>query len=181
MGCLETDGFDLVFPSELDPIWNDSELSFLLNPEATLFSSMPVRASCAADASSALFGKGIDSLFWCQGAQGSTYPLTGFVTNQTSPIAAAVLLAERVDYKLHRLGAIRDSIGKNSPALCYTYSSALMPKSRYRYQMTNTVAEASSCHPFGHSTTTWEAGHIRPGDGDNYGFLIWRKRNCCFL
>ncbi len=181
LGCVQNDGFDLVFPSELDPTWNDSELSFVLNPEATLFSSMTARMSCAADASKTLFGKAIDSLFWCQGAQGSTYPLTGFVANQTSPISAALLLAERTDYKLHRLGAIWDSVGKNSPALCQTYASTIMSKSRYRYQMTNTIAEASDCHPFGHTTTSWEIGHIRPGDGDNYGFLIWRKRNCCFL
>lgn len=181
LGCLQNDGFDLVFPSELDPTWNDSELSFVLNPEATLFAHPIARASCAADATKAFVDTGIDSLFWCQGAQGSTYPLTGFVANQTSPISAAVLLAERVDFKLHRLAAIYDSVGKDSPALCQTYLSSIMPKSRYRYQMTNTIPESSSCHPFGHSVTTWETGHIQPVDGDNFGFLIWRKRNCCFL
>ncbi|HHF7349653.1 TPA: conjugal transfer pilus assembly protein TraU [Legionella feeleii] len=181
LGCMETEDFDVAYLAELDPTWNDSELTFVLNPEATLFTSSPVRASCAADATKAIAGTGIDSLFWCQGAQGSTYPLTGFVANQASPISAAILLAERLDFKLHRIGTIRDSVGKDAPALCKTYFSAILPKSRYRYQMVNTIPEAKRCHPFGHTVTDWEAGHTLPGDGDNFGFLIWKKRNCCFL
>lgn len=181
LGCMQTDGFDVMYPSELDPTWNDSELAFVLNPEATLFSHPVARASCALDATKSLVGTAVDTLFWCQGAQGSTYPLTGFVANQVSPISAATLLAERMDFKLHRMGAIPDSVGKNSPALCKTRNSAIMPKSRYRYQMVNSLPDAKRCHQFGYSVVTWEAGHTYPGDGDNFGFLIWRKRNCCFL
>lgn len=181
LGCMEHDDMDVLFMSELDPTWNDSELAFVLNPEATLFTNPPARTACALDATKAWTGLSVNSLFWCQGAQGSTYPLTGFVANQASPISAAVLLAERTDFKLHRASLIRDSVGKNSPAICRTYRSAIMPKNRYRYQMTNTLADAKRCHPFGHSVTTWEAGHTYPSDGDNFGFMIWRKRSCCFL
>jgi len=181
LGCMQADGFDIMFPSELDPTWNDSELAFVLNPEASLFSNVIARTSCALDATKSLVGTAVDSLFWCQGAQGSSYPLTGFVANQTSPISAATLLAERADFKLHRIGAIRDSVGENSPALCSTYYSAIMPKSRYRYQLVNTIADAKQCHSFGQSVVTWESGHSNPADGDNFGFMIWRKRNCCFL
>ncbi|HAT8894533.1 TPA: conjugal transfer protein TraU, partial [Legionella pneumophila subsp. pneumophila] len=28
---------------------------------------------------------------------------------------------------------------------------------------------------------TWEAGKIKPHTPDQYGFLVWRKRNCTFL
>ncbi|HAT1722231.1 TPA: conjugal transfer pilus assembly protein TraU [Legionella pneumophila] len=183
LGCMETEDFDILYPSELDPTWNDSELAFVLNPEAVLFTSPPARASCAFDASKALAGTAVNSLFWCQGAQGSTYPLTGFVAHQASPISTAALLAERVDFKLHRppTPAIRDSIGQDWPAVCHTYASSIMPKDRYRYQLVNTLPEAHRCHPFGQSVIGWEAGHTYPGDGDNFGFLIWKKRNCCFL
>lgn len=182
LGCMERDDFDVLYPSELDPTWNDSELSFVINPEAVLFTTPLVRASCSLDATKSLAGLAIDSLFWCQGSQGSTYPLTGFVANQASPISAATLLTERTNFKLHRLpGVMRDSVGKDAPAICHTYASSIMPKSRYRYQLVNTLADAKSCHPFGQSVVTWEAGHTYPGDGDNFGFLIWKKRNCCFL
>jgi len=181
IGCMESQDFDVLYPSELDPTWNDSELSFVINPEAVLFTNPLVRASCALDATTALGSHAIDSLFWCQGAQGSTYPLTGFVAHQASPISAATLLAERTDFKLHRLGAIKDSVGRDAPAICKTYPSSILPKSRYRYQLVNTLPDAKHCHPFGQSVVTWETGHNRPGDGDNFGFLIWKKRNCCFL
>ncbi len=180
VGCMERDDFDIAYASELDPTWNDSELTFVLNPEAVLFSSAPVRASCALDASTAGITTAVDSLFWCQGAQGSTYPLTGFVANQTSPISAATLLAERTAFKLHRppMSLISDS---SKDSLCRTVSSSILPKSRYRYQMVNSVPEANRCHPFGQTVVTWEQGHTYPGNGDNFGFLIWKKRNCCFL
>lgn len=181
VGCMESEDFDVLYPSELDPTWNDSEFSFVTNPEAVLFTTPPVRESCALDASKSLVGLSVDSLFWCLGAQGSTYPLTGFVANQASPLSAATLLAERTDFKLHRMGSIRDSVGRDAPAICHTHYSAMLPKSRYRYQLVNTLPDAKQCHPFGQSVVTWEAGHTYPGDGDNFGFLIWKKRNCCFL
>ena len=182
LACFEPEhDFDVLYVSELDPMWNDSELSFVLNPEATLFTNPLVRAACAADATQSLVGTANDKLFWCQGAQGSTYPLTGFVANQASPLQAATLLAERTDFKLHRLGAINDSVGKDSPAICHTHASAILPKSRYRYQLVNTLPDAKRCHAFGSTVTSWETGHMKPAEGDNFGFLIWKKRNCCFL
>ncbi len=183
VACMQKGDFDVAYLTELDPTWNDDELSFVLNPEASLFSTPIARASCFADASKTMSNHvlPIDKLFWCMGSEGSTYPLTGNVASETSPIQAATLLAERMDYKLHRQGIIWDSVGENSPAICHTYPSAIMPKSRYRYQMTNVLADATSCHPFGHTVTSWEIGHNYPSEGNNFGFLIWRKRNCCFL
>lgn len=181
MACLEGGDMDIAYLTELDPTWNDSELAFSINPEASLFTTPLVRMACAADATKSLYSTAIDGLFWCQGSQGSTYPLSGHVSFQTSPLQAATLLAERMDFKMHREGLVKDSIGSGSPGVCYSYPSPILPKSRYRYQLTNTLPDAASCHPFGQSTTLWETGHMYPGDGDNFGFMIWRKRNCCFL
>ena len=36
-GCRQSGDFDIAYLSELDPTWNDSEMSFVLNPEAALF------------------------------------------------------------------------------------------------------------------------------------------------
>ena len=97
-----------------------------------------------------------------------------------SPAQASILLAERMDFKLHRVGLIFDSIGKNDK-VCHRYYSAFLPKSRYRYQMVNPVADSRRCHPFGSVTLRWEAGHLPLGKGTNFGYLIWRKTNCVFL
>lgn len=181
--CAQIDEFDVAFLSELDPTWNDSTLSFILSPESALFTDPLVRGSCALDATTTLggFQTGMDSLFWCQGSHGSSYPLSGHVSFQTSPLQAAALLTERMNFKLHRLEIVWDSVGLDGPALCVEHPMPIMPKSRYRYQLVNTIPNARACYPFGTSVATWETGHMLPSEGDNFGFMVWKKRNCCFL
>ncbi|WP_235716370.1 conjugal transfer pilus assembly protein TraU [Legionella pneumophila] len=107
--CVEKGDFDIAYPSELDVMWNDDELGFIINPEAVLFGSLPAQAACAADSSTALLGSAIDKLFWCAGAQGSMYPLTGHVQEHVGGVQASVLLSERMNFKLHRQGLLEDS------------------------------------------------------------------------
>jgi conjugal transfer pilus assembly protein TraU len=170
--CVEKGDFDIAYPSELDVMWNDDELGFIINPEAVLFGSLPAQAACAADASTALLGSAIDKLFWCAGAQGSMYPLT------------SVLLSERMNYKLHRQGLLEDTVGlddstSSTKSICHTHYSPILPKSRYRYQMVNPLPTTNACYPLGRATSLWEAGHEYPFKGEDFGYLIWRKRNCC--
>jgi len=121
----------------------------------------------------------IDSLFWCLGTQGSVYPLNGWVIDEKSPIEAATLMAERLDYKLHRESIVLDSDSSENP--CSAYPHLIMPKSRYRYQMVNIVPEGDDCHPFGFVAAAWELHHTYPTEGNQFGYLIWQKRNCVFL
>jgi hypothetical protein len=41
---------DIAYLSEVDPLWNDSTLSMLINPEAALFGNLIAQGACAADA-----------------------------------------------------------------------------------------------------------------------------------
>lgn len=181
--CVEKSDFDIAYLTELDPTWNDDELTFLLNPEALLFGNLIAQAACAADSIATLTGLPIDALFWCAGSQGSMYPLNGVVQQHIGGVQASTLLTERMTYKMHREGLIWNSVGQNSPALCYTYPSPIIPKSRYRYQMVNPIPTASGgeqgCHAFGHTTTLWGALHEYPYLGEDFGYLVWKKRNCC--
>ena len=180
IGCLQTGDFDIAYLTELDPQWSDSEMSFVINPEAVLFGNPIAQASCAADSvSSTLRSRPMDSLFWCAGSQGSHYPLTGHVNAPVSPVQTALLLAERLNFKLHREGLILDS-SPEKDAICTEHYSPTIPKSRYRYEMVNQVADGRHCYPTGASTLTWEGGKIKPHTPDQYGFLVWRKRNCTF-
>jgi conjugal transfer pilus assembly protein TraU len=165
-------------------MWNDDELGFIINPEAVLFGSLPAQAACAADASTALLGSAIDKLFWCAGAQGSMYPLTGHVQEHVGGVQASVLLSERMNYKLHRQGLLEDTVGlddstSSTKSICHTHYSPILPKSRYRYQMVNPLPTTNACYPLGRATSLWEAGHEYPFKGEDFGYLIWRKRNCC--
>lgn len=181
VGCLQQGDFDMAYLTELDPTWQDSEMSFVLSPESFLFSNPIAQAACAADSlSSTLSNQPLDRLFWCAGAQGSHYPLTGHVNAPLSPVQTALLLTERLNFKLHREALITDSSPKLG-AICRAHHYPVTPKSRYRYELVNQVADGKHCYPSGHSTLTWEAGKIKPQTPDHYGFLVWRKRNCVFL
>lgn len=183
LGCIQGGDMDIAYLAELDPTWRDDELHFLTDPEAILFGNPIAQMACMVDSAKSLVGLPIDSLFWCAGSQGSMYPLTGWVQEHVSGAQASLLLAERVAFKMHRIGLAEDSIGIDGPALCMTHHSAILPKSRYRYQMVNPLPTTGShgCHPFGSATFTWEAFHQYPYKGEDFGYLIWRKRNCCFL
>lgn len=185
LGCMESGDFDIGYLSELDPTWNDDESAFLINPESALFGNTVVQLSCAADAimtSAPNPGKlPPNPMFWCMGAQGGAYPLTGHVFDQSSPLQASVLLVEKMDFKLHREGLIWDSIGVNG-GVCHNYPNPILNKTRFRYQMVNQVPDVLSCHPFGQTTLSWEYAHNIPGmNAENWGYLVWKKRNCVFL
>ncbi|EEX34487.1 MULTISPECIES: conjugal transfer pilus assembly protein TraU [Vibrio] len=180
--CMETRPFDIGYFSELDPLWHDDALAFALNPEAVLFGHPAAQLACASEAIATHSRRQLpmDRLFWCLGAQGSAYPLTGNTNYRDSPIQAATLIMERLNYKLHRQGMVFDSQGRDG-AVCQPKISPFLPKSRYRYQMSAPIADAAWCHPYTTSTTVWEMGHDNPTTGDNFGFVQWRKRNCVLL
>lgn len=181
--CVDKSDFDIAYLTELDPTWNDDELTFLLNPEALLFGNLLAQAACSADSIATLAGLPIDTLFWCAGSQGSMYPLNGVVQEHIGGVQASTLLTERMTYKMHREGAVKDSVGINGPALCHEYHASIIPKSRYRYQMINPIPTAhggeDGCHAFGHTTSLWGSLHEYPTVGEDFGYLVWRKRNCC--
>jgi conjugal transfer pilus assembly protein TraU len=179
--CLESGDLDIAYLTELDPTWNDDEWGFLQNPEAFLFGNLLAQAACSADALASSVSLPLDSLFWCAGAQGGMYPLNGHVQEHVGGAQASTLLTERMAYKMHRDLLLTDSVSENSPALCFNPRYPIIPKSRYRYQMTNPIPTtgSSGCHPFGATTVTWEAGHEIPFKGEDFGYLVWRKRSCC--
>jgi conjugal transfer pilus assembly protein TraU len=178
--CVEKANFDVAYITELDPTWNDDELAFVLNPEAVLFANPVAQASCAADCAAASSHLPMDSLFWCSGCQGSMYPLTGHVQDQEGDPQGSELLVERMTFKMHRMGLLWGTYGGN--ALCHEYPMPIMDKSMYRTQMVYPRPITSSplgCNPYGRTTTIWGAGHAYPIKGEDFGYLVWRKRNCC--
>lgn len=180
--CMAVDTFGVAYLTELDPLWEDDELAFILNPEAILFGNPATQLACSAEAILTSLGTAlpIDALFWCMGSQGSAYPLTGTTNYKNSPVQAATLIMQRLNYKLHRQGIVWESNGSDG-AICYQTPTPILPKSRYRYQMSATIPNALRCFPYTTTTTLWEAGHDNPITGENFGFINWKKRNCVFL
>ena len=180
LGCLQGGDLDIGYLSEIDPTWGDSALTSILNPEAVIFANPSAQGACAADAIASAVNKPLDPLFWCAGSQGSMYPFNGWVSNESSPLQSSVLVSERMAFKLHRQGQIMESVGEDKK-VCFEYPSPIIPKTRWRYQMVNMYPDVAQCHPFGRTVMRWETGRNPPNTKKNYGYLLWRKRNCVFL
>ena len=180
--CLERGSFDLLYLTEVDPLWNDDELALILNPEAVLFANPVAVAACAADCVAATAGIGLRQLFWCAGCQGGLYPLNGHVAYHTGGVRTAALLTQRLIAKLHRELLAWGWHGQSG--LCGPYFLPVMDKTAYKtqlvYPIPNTAKDGGRCcQPFGRSTLLWGAAKEFPVRGEDFAFLLFRKRNCC--
>jgi conjugal transfer pilus assembly protein TraU len=180
--CLERGSFDLAYMTEVDPLWNDDELSLILNPDAVLFANPIAIAACAADCVAASVGFGFADMFWCAGCQGGVYPLDGHVPYHQGGVATAALIAQRLTAKMHRELVAWGWHGK--AGLCGPYFEPVMDKTAYKTQLTypvpNTAKDGGKCcQPFGRTTVIWGAGKEYPVRGEDFAFMLFRKRNCC--
>ena len=177
--CLERLPFDIAYLTELDPFWNDDEKSAILNPEGILFGNPLAQAACAADCVAASAHLPLDLLFWCGGCQGSVYPFTGTVTSDNGGVQSSLLLVTRMMAKLHREALLWGYMGE--AGLCGRYPMPLIRKSQYRVQMLYPVPTTHACFPVGATELIWQAGREFPYKGEDFGYMVWRKRDCCLL
>lgn len=176
--CLEQGDFDIAYMTEIDPLWNDDILGFILNPEALLFGNLAAQMACVADSVAANASYPLDQLFWCMGSWGSAYPLTGHVASENYVQSNAALTA-RFIYKLGRESLLMDT-GTN---VCSPIMTPIWVKSHYRMHMIKPVRD-SKIYPIGRSSLVWGSGKNYPGGAggnapDNFNWMIFRKRVCC--
>lgn len=182
--CLEKQSFDVGYITELDPLWNADELSFILNPEAVLFGNQIAQAACSADCTAASAAFPMDSLFWCNGCQGSLYPFTGNIAAHNGGVQASLLMVGRLMAKLHRELLLWGTSGTSNAEICEKYPMPIIKKSQYKTQMTYprpTTKGFMACNPLGRTEVIWGSGREFPYKGEDFGYLIWRKKNCCAL
>jgi len=182
--CLEKSGADAMnfWFSELEASWMDTETQMLMHPEALLFANPIAQAACAADCVASSAGFPLDALFWCGGCQGSLYPFSGNVGSHVGGIQASLLVAQRILAKMHRF--LRENITSGEDALCQPKVSPLIKKSQYKTQMIFPKPQTGgehACSPLGRSTALWGGRHAYPTEGEDFAYLLWRKRNCCLL
>ena len=156
--CLEKSKFDVAYITEFDPMWNDDETAFVLNPEAAIFGNPIAQAACAADSIAATSGFPLDAMFWCAGCQGSMYPFVGNVGDHIGGVQASLLLVSRMLAKLHREGLAKGTTG--DAALCKPYSMFTIVKSQYKQQMLypSSTTGKGGCKPLGRTDVVWGAG-----------------------
>lgn len=197
---------DLLYFSELDPTWNDAELGFFANPEAALFANPISVAACLVDVPAAAIGKPLDALFWCAGAWGGLYPMTGYVDGMGSIPTKTSLLATRSVAALHRRLLARKTTGED--AMCSAEVFPTIPKTQYKMNMMYPVSERSGtrtvdkknedgsveknpdgtnktqtfgtggAHAIGEPSFLWGEWRNIPSKEDAV-YLLWRYNDCC--
>lgn len=179
-GCLETAPWDLAYLSELDPLWDDTVTSFLLSPDAALFTSAASGGACAVDCAAALLGTSDNALYWCSGCQGRVFPLSGWMAAMTGSLQAWHLMAHRFAQKLTREGVLFS--GHGAKGQCGPYPQPLFQKDVWRTQLMypgRTASGTSCCQPLGRSAALLGPYKTSPVTGEDGAILLWRKRDCC--
>ncbi|MEO8152373.1 MAG: TraU family protein [Rhizobacter sp.] len=185
-GCVETGGFDLGYLTEVDPLWNDDELTNILNFESALFSNLIVQATCAVDcvaASIPKVGMPLPFMMWCAGCNGSNFPLNGNVQAHIGGVQAASLIAERLVHKLQR--ELVEWTFHTFAAVCGPFPNPIIDKVAFKQQLAypipQTEKEPYCCNWMGQTTTLSGAGKEYPYSGEDFNFFMFRKRVCCLF
>lgn len=175
--CLEMTTVDIAYMTEFDPLWGDDIKTGILNPETILFANPIAVLSCIADCLVSSVGLSNDYMFWCSGCQGCIYPFSGTTSYHNGAVGSAQLIATKFMAKMHRQMMLWGYYG--SAGLCGKYPMPIIKKSQYRMQMVYPIP--SSCKRIGQTEVLWQGGKEYPIRGEDFTFLIWRKRDCCLL
>lgn len=170
--CLEDKGFDVAMMTEIMPQWNNEILSLLIHPESILFANPVSTVICGADAAASAIAMPRNELFWCMGAWGNAYPLSGSIT-ATDYLEANAGIAARAVYMMGRLGMLWNT----SEDGCYTSPQPIWKKNRYKLQLAKPVKD-SQCIPIGREGQLWTSGKhdlMR----DNMMWTLFEKKDCC--
>ena len=187
--CLEQSTFDVAYMSEFDVTWNDEKLQSLLNPESFLFANPIAQSACSLDCASSTARMPLDSMFWCAGCWGNMYPFSGANADHVGGVQSSSLLAARIIAKMHRIGLAQETSTDENTSLtgggklCRKSRLLKIKKSQYKLQIVNprptTGNSDIGCWPLGLSDIMYSTFKEYPYDGQDWGYLVWRKRNCC--
>lgn len=169
-------GMDMLYISEIDPTYSDPELSMVVNPEASLFSSVKTEAACMADAVASSTYKPIQSLMYCMGSWGRTYPLGGYSAGQ-SQVRDISLLGARTLAIQHKRGLMKKTYGNS--AVCADKTELRYPKHQYRWQILFPMPQRSSNDWTGASTLLTREWRTLPFMGDDYVQILSSYNECC--
>lgn len=179
--CLDNLPFELAYLTELDPLWNDEELTTILNPDAFLFANPLAEIACAGDCITASAGFPNSATYWCAGCQGSMFPLTGEVSHHNGVIDSSSLLLQKFTHKAHRELLLWGASGKTG--MCYKYPKYLMDRTDYKYSMLFPVPQPKinglCSQTYGRTADIWGAGKSFPYFGEDMVYQVFRKRDCC--
>ena len=174
--CFEVVGIDIGYMTEVDPLWKSDTLTSILSPESLLFANVFSTVACVPSVITDAIGFAYPGrwFFWCQGAVGPVYPVTGNHIHDQM-VDNVVGTAGKMLFKLVRQIMIWD------PAIyvCYPIPIMTWMKDHFKIHIseyfqcpiTNTLGRPSIIHGAFQNMPTKE----------NYVFVVFRKRHCCMM
>ncbi len=174
--CFESVSVDIKYMTEVDIKWKDDSLSTILQPEALLYANPASMMACLPSVITDTLGYSFPGkwYFWCQGAVGPVYPVTGNHVHDHL-VDNVVGTVGKLLFKLVRQGIIWD------PAVyvCYPVPTMTWLKNHFKIHIseyfqcpiTNTLGRPSIIH----------GGFQNLPTKENYVFVIFRKRHCCMF
>lgn len=184
-GCLTKGSISPAWPAEVDPAYDDWELSNTMNPISFAVANMAGIAAGTVDAVAALVDFPRPELFWTAGAWGSIYPYTGWVYPHVSNDATSRLLSTRMLAWQHEFKSMAAHYGEDASCSQAGYWQPIMDKRQYKFQRLWPVPQTKKidgtcCGPIGRSTLLAEEGvEVPSGKYRDFGYGIFRKRDCC--
>lgn len=186
MSCTQVANFDVGYLTELDPLWNNDNLTFYLNPDAILYANPLTAITTGLDCINNMPGAwNISSglAYWSAGCQGAMYPLDGNLPGN-NPIDDSVLTMQRLLHKNHR-ELLEYSTAGPTALFASIVPQPIMNKTEYKYSMVyplsfrDPLSGGKCCSPFGRTTMGWTAGHSFPVSGEDFSYQIYQRRDCC--
>lgn len=176
--CHTSNGYNLLYMTEIDPTWNDDEFGVLLSPESTLFANPIAQAACIIDAVAANVWYPLDPLFWCAGSWGGVYPLSGNapITNglpQVNNLVMSKFIARNA-----RLGLGWQTIGPT--AQCNSHPNPIWIKSQFRINQVGPLVRHGDTQAIGDlGLLQFPPTANYPGTGEYTANLLWQGQQCC--
>ncbi len=169
--------------SEWDPSWKHPALAQLFT-DPGFDSSLEMINQCSKDCKEIKEGAPSDKYWWCAGCLGSYYPLSGHVAHHVSPLKSSALLVHRMLGKIHTIRWWSNGPNGYDPqdplgGWCGQQSLRYLPKSFYKMQMLRPFP-SSGCQPLGTPVQSWENKGSIPDGGEDFAYLVWTQKRCCF-
>ncbi len=172
--CMESSAaFDIAMVSEIRPDWSDDFTAMAIYPETALMGNEAAVLACIADAVATTVQEPIDALYWCMGAWGLTYPMTGNITSKDY-VEANAGIAARALYVNSRDLLLEDRAADK----CESLYLPIWIKSHWRLQEVRPMVD-DHCHVIGEPGLLWDWAKDPPGFSDNFSWVVFRKVDCC--
>ncbi len=176
MGCNSGDSvFDIAVVSEIRPDWSNDFVAAQWYPETSLIANVGPVLACIADAVAATIQRPIDALYWCMGAWGVTYPMSGHIPAMDYVAANAGIAAKAMTVQARMFGLNDRAIN-----YCTAVPSPIWVKSHWRIQQVDPVV-ANRCMVIGYPGLLWTSRKNPVGRGDSFSWLLFRKVRCCVV